>query len=178
MSKALLLFTSLVTVPFFMASAAPVGANKPAPKKATRGPASLDSNASVSISNSTSKSVVKRAMASVCADAACLCEEVKKLSATCIENVEKVSDDSNRKQFRQLQTDIVTKRRQITDQGKSCVAFAQADLCFERSVKSITQKSPRRRDVKNENATELLGFGSDIMMKLGNQPAGRTPASK
>ncbi len=123
---------------------------------------------------------VRRGIASAgCADSACLCEEVKKLSVTCNETLDKLSEgseDVNRKLLRTTQNEIANKRRQIIEQGKSCVAMTIAETCFERSVKTITQKNPRRRDLKNENTSELLGFSSEVMMKLGNQP-GRSPAA-
>lgn len=148
-----------------VSSASPKAPAKGAPKKISRGIASLGTPAPAG------------AGGGACSDAACLCEEFRKLTLSCMESVNKISDESNRKQFRQLQADISSKRRQVTEQGKSCQSFNQADLCFERSVKNITEKSPRRRDVKNENTTELLGFGSDVMMKLGNQPGVRSPAN-
>lgn len=115
----------------------------------------------------------------VCTEAACLSEEVKKLSQACSDHLTKNSEgseESSRRQFRATQLEIANKRRQILELGKTCSAFATAEICFDRSVKSITQKNPRRRDIKNENTAELLGFGSDILLKLGNQP-GRSPAA-
>lgn len=130
------------------------------------------------------KPTVLRGIASVvpssCADTACLCEEVKKLSQSCLETVDKLflgSEDANRKTLRSVQGEIAGRRRQIIEQGKSCLAFSQAELCFDRSTKTIVQKNPRTRDIKNENSAELVGFGNDLMIKIGNQP-GRTPASK
>lgn len=130
------------------------------------------------------KPSVRRGLASVgsssCADSACLCDEVKKLSQSCLDTVDKLflgSEETNRKTLRSVQGEIASRRRQIIDQGKSCTAFSQAELCFDRSTKTIVHKNHRTRDIKNENSAELVGFGNDLMIKIGNQP-GRTPASK
>lgn len=176
MFKTVMLFATLISASAVFA--APSKSPQTKQKKVSRGPASASSVMATSASVASPSPVKRSIAAAACSDAACLCEEVKKLSVSCLENVDKISEEASRKQFRQLQSDISFKRRQISDQGKSCSAFAQADICFERSIKNITQKSPRQRDIKNENASELLGFGSDILIKLGNQPAGRTPASR
>ena len=133
------------------------------------------------ISKAQDAKVSKRGIASVaCTDSSCLCEEIKKLSYTCSESLDKISagvEDQNRKQLRQIQSDIATRRRQVADQGRSCPAVPATDACFEHTAKILAQKNVRVKDIKNENTSELLGFGSEVLLKIGNPP-GRLPAAQ
>lgn len=108
-----------------------------------------------------------------------LCEEIKKLSYACVDSLDKISvgvEELNRKQFRQAQSEIALKRRQVSEQGKSCPTLPATDACYDQAAKILAQKNVRKRDIKNENTSELLGFGSEVLLKIGN-PQGRMPAA-